>query len=251
MVLAHAVGSGLYALLVAAAPVDAVKDVQVVNDATRPVPVAPQGVTPIQGSVNVANQPVVMVGNAPSVTVENTPSVNVANTPAVTVSNTPSVNVANMPTVQVDPAQLAAAIRSADRGRCAFQRMVSLQFPADSPAPQAGMPVPSGRIVIEQVAAWVGLTSGSTLSSMDIYTNVRDPGAVDSTLGYHYLLATPTGPSSGGMAYDQFVVTQPVRIYVDGEASIVVHRGVGWGQGQLIATISGYIVDCVPDSSGP
>lgn len=234
MALLRVVGGGtfLFALCGAALAAEPVKDVRVVN------------------------APVVMVGNAPAVTVENTPTVNVGNVPAVTVANTP--------TVSVDPAQLAAAVQGAEPGRRAFQVKASFVFPADSPSPQFFLYPPLGRrAVIEHVSAWVGLTTGETLGNVAVYTLLRPPGSAPGVVGYHYLPATPTGGSAWGMQYDGFVVAETVRLYHDttidpmpgggttaNGLSIVVGRN-GRGPGQVIATISGYTLDCVAESCGP
>jgi hypothetical protein len=79
-------------------------DVTVTNDATRPVPVAPQGTTPVSGTVNVGNLPATQqVGG--TVNVGNLPS---TQTVQGTVGIDPSSN-----TVKLDPSSSSVSLQSA------------------------------------------------------------------------------------------------------------------------------------------
>lgn len=72
-----------------------VKNVEVVNEATSPVPVAVQNVP----GVRLSGTPTVNVGNTPSVNLAGTPTVDVGNLPA-TQNVTGTVDVANLPATQ-------------------------------------------------------------------------------------------------------------------------------------------------------
>jgi hypothetical protein len=147
----------------------------------------------------------------------------------VAVTNTPTVKLASDP-------NYPTFVRDVDNpARQAFQDRLTFNL-ADGFS-EVCMPiavVPAGkRLVIEYVSARVSLPGGQKLRGVQLFNNLNGDFA------YHYLMPAPTG------AFNEYVVGQPLRLYADAntQVSICASRDLSAGTAQVLATISGYLVD--------
>jgi hypothetical protein len=147
----------------------------------------------------------------------------------IAVTNTPAVKI-------ISDANYPVFVREVENpAKQAFQDKVTFNL-ADGFS-EVCMPiavVPAGkRLVIEYVSARVSLPGGQKLRGFQLFNNLSGDFA------YHSLLPTPTG------AFNEYVVGQSLRLYADAntQVSICASRDLGAGNAQVLATISGYLVD--------
>ena len=194
------------------------KDVKVINTPAEAVPVAVQGTTNVSGSVNVANTPTVNAkqSGAWNVGIAGTPTVEVGNE----AGNPVLTRDVDRPTAQ--PFQFEAVVTIED----GFQ------------GGNAGIPVPSGKLlVIENVSAFGLAPASQRIQSFSINTHV----APDNVLRSHYLQFTK---QDTGFSSYEYTVSQMTRVYADTpSASAYVFRATSSGTATFRFVVSGYFVD--------
>ena len=180
----------------------------------------------------------------PSVTVANTttdpvPVVQQGTTTvsgSVSITGTPTVNVANFPagsgTVNVSSTPNAPLfVRDVDNGRQPFQQSITGRSTGDGVQATFDV-VPAGkRLVIEFVSALMSLPTGQKIAFAAVSGN-----------NAHYLTFSPLSTLNGE---DRFVISQPMRLYLNaGENPVVFFtRAAITGDVKIDASISGYLID--------
>ena len=188
--------------------------------------------------INTATQPVPVAGNV-TATVSGTPTVNLGSTATVSVGNTPTVNVASMPTVTIAPPALTTVSNMDDPGRIPYQSANGT--PQSCPAGGSGLcwlfpAVTAGhRLVIQHI-------SGSLQ-----YSTVPNPLVVfvlDATNHAINAFTPSVTPSTTVPSLINF--DQQVLMYVDASQtySVEVYAAGAPTVGYVPVIVTGYLLDC-------
>jgi hypothetical protein len=183
----------------------------------------------------ISSLPPVDVNSLPPVNIANTPTVNIGNWPTPTVSNTQNVNVTNTPTVTLaNTAANPAIVQSIDSpARQPFGNQAHIQVGVGAHESGSTFAIPDGkRLVVEYVSAHGVVAIGET--NWLRFSSVRD------------FFFTPTRLGPNDQVTDTWMVSQQVRLYVDGpQAGVYVERPqtqVSY-ESTWDITISGYLID--------
>ena len=205
---------------------------------------------PVNGAVTVANTPNVNVANTPGVTVTNTPNVNVANTPNVNVANMPSVNVSNAslpvtgsvsingtPNVNISNSSLTVTPGASDPGSPNFMpTAASNNGVSQGQSCEVMVPGPDSghRLVIEYISAYGQVQPASS--------RVTQVTVSENFFRFHYF--APSSQLPDGVGNNNWVVSQPVRLYIDPGASLTldVSGDVNVTGGNCSIYYTGYLV---------
>lgn len=187
--------------------------------------------------INTAAQPVPVAGNV-NATVSGTPTVNLGGTATVSVGNTPTVNVASMPTVTITPPAVTIVSTMDDPGRIPYQ---SSSTPQSCPVGGSGLcwpfpAVPAGhRLVIQHIS---GALQYSTVPN-PLVVFVLD-GTFRAMNGFTPSVTTSTTVPSL-INFDQ-----QVQLYVDASQtySVEVYAAGASTVGFVPIIVTGYLLDC-------
>lgn len=202
----------------------AITDVHVTNTTAQAVPVIPQGVTTVKGTVATVQSGAWNVG------ITGTPAVTVSGTPTVAVSGTPSVKVLNPATSPVPVALVNEGARQP------FQQQVQMVY--DNSGFASGyITVPAGwRLVIEHINAYGFILEKDGIS--DYQLDVTYKG---SPVAYEF---NPE-PTSDADHYHT-AIDRPIVAYADSGSQLAIRMepsvsGPGAPTPSGWATISGYL----------
>jgi hypothetical protein len=222
----------------AAAQKNAVQSVVVTNTTDAPVPTAPQGITNVEGTVEVSGSVDVNVLNIPSVSLNGIPTVNLSSGSNVGITGPVQVASAEGNPLQVRDASHATAYMIAGTtGMAGGQNLVSHY-----------QSIPAGKMfVIESVSYKARVPSGETLQLATALTAHQQAQSNDMPLSYligSFELPVAMRGFEASTGHDLFTGSQSVRFYSHGAVGFTFFRSHSTlPSGTLQYYFFGYLVD--------